>query len=241
MMQFASERMVPDEQMLLHELNHRVNNEFAAAISVVSLAATKSGNQEVKTALTTVTELLHHYANVHHALQTPEHGDTVLDAEAYLCRLCLSISRSYLDNKNIKLVLAIEPLLLPADASWRLGMIVYELIINGARHAFGSRGGEIHVAVWRDARFVNCSVQDNGSSVTKSQPGRGLKIVDALSNSLGGRFKQTLGPHGSSSLLAFPSTANNRRRWRPKINRRPFAEDDGGQQATAADASAMYR
>jgi two-component sensor histidine kinase len=241
MMQFASKRMVPDEQMLLQELNHRVNNEFAAAISVVSLAATKSGNQEVKTALTTVTELLHDYAHVHHALQTPEHGDTVLDAEAYLCRLCLSISRSYLDNKNIKLTLAIEPLLLPADVSWRLGMIAYELIINGARHAFGSRGGEIHVAVWRDTRFVNCSVQDSGSNGRKIQPGRGLKIVDALSNSLGGQFKQTFGPHGSTSLLVFPSSANNRRRRRPKINRRPFAEDDGGQQATAADASAMCR
>lgn len=222
MMQFASERIGPDEQMLLLELNHRVNNEFAAAINVVSVAATRSGSQEVKAALKTVTELLHHFANVHHALQTPEHVDTVLDAEAYLCRLCLSISRSYLDNKNIKLVLAIQPLLLPADMSWRLGMIVYELIINGARHAFGSRGGEIHVAVWRDARFVNCSVENSGSNVMKIQPGRGLKIVYALSNSLGGQFKQTFGPHGSISLLVFPCSANNRGRQRQKINRTPF-------------------
>jgi len=38
MMEFASQRTVLQEQMLLHELNHRINNEFAAAISVVSLA-----------------------------------------------------------------------------------------------------------------------------------------------------------------------------------------------------------
>jgi two-component sensor histidine kinase len=30
---------VAGERMLLHELNHRINNEFGAAISAVSLAA----------------------------------------------------------------------------------------------------------------------------------------------------------------------------------------------------------
>jgi two-component sensor histidine kinase len=201
-----------DEQMLLHELNHRVNNEFASAIGVVSLAAARSGNDEVKTALTGVTELLHHYADVHRALQMPEHGDAVLDTEAYLRRLCLAISRSYLDNRNIKLSLAIQPLLLPADTTWRLGMIVYELIINAMRHAFARGGGEIRVAVRRDGALVKCGVQDDGSAAARIQPGHGLKIVDALSHALGGRFVQILGPRGSTSLLLFPcaDAANNR-------------------------------
>ena len=42
---------VAEERMLLHELNHRINNEFAAAISVVSFAARRSNNDEVKAAL----------------------------------------------------------------------------------------------------------------------------------------------------------------------------------------------
>ena len=214
MMQFANERMLSDEQMLLHELNHRVNNEFAAAISVVSVAATRSGNQEVKTALTAVTHLLHQYAAVHRALQMPEQGDAVLDAEAYLRQLCHSISRSYLDNRKIKLVLAVEPLLMPAATGWRLGMIIYELMINAMRHAFEG-GGEIRVAVRRDGAFVKCSVQDNGSNTGNIQPGRGLKIAYALSNALGGRFKQAFGPSGSASLLVFPcaGASNN---WRVK-------------------------
>jgi two-component sensor histidine kinase len=77
---------VAAERMLLHELNHRTNNEFAAAISAVSLAARRSNNDEVKAALSEVVELLHQYADVHHALQMP---------------VCL--------------VLAAQPLPLPAD------------------------------------------------------------------------------------------------------------------------------
>jgi two-component sensor histidine kinase len=74
MTELPNQRPSLPEQILLRELNHRINNEFAAAISVVSLAATRSANNEVKTALTAVTQLLHHYASVHHALQMPEHN-----------------------------------------------------------------------------------------------------------------------------------------------------------------------
>jgi membrane-associated phospholipid phosphatase len=57
------------QAVLLHELNHRINNEYASAISAMSLAAAHSGNEEVKLALDTVNELLHSYAEVHRALQ----------------------------------------------------------------------------------------------------------------------------------------------------------------------------
>src|SRR5499425_1440244 len=117
----------PQEQLLLHELNHRIGNEFCCA--VVSLAAARSSDKEVKAVLTEVAELLHHYAEVHHALQMPEHGIRT-DVAAYLRKLCLSIRRSKLNQRKIDLVLAACRLWLPSDRSWLLGMIVYELITN---------------------------------------------------------------------------------------------------------------
>ncbi|HEY2529269.1 MAG TPA: sensor histidine kinase [Xanthobacteraceae bacterium] len=194
-----------DEAVLLHELNHRINNEFAAAISAVSVAAARSSDHAVKAALSGVRELLHHYADVHLALQTP-HCDRPVDAATYLHQLCLSISRSKLDDREIKLVLSVQSLQLPAERCLRLGMILYELITNAARHALES-GGEIRVAVRCGGVFVKCSVQDNGSAAPSIQPGRGLQIVDALSKALGGRFKQTFGPRGSRSLVVLPSAS----------------------------------
>jgi len=49
-----------------------------------------------------------------------------------------------------------------------------------------------------------CSVKGNGSAAPDIQPGPGLPIVDALSEALGGHFKQTFGPQGSKSVLVFP-------------------------------------
>lgn len=105
----------PWEQVLLRELNHRINNELCAAISIVSLTAARSSSKEVKAALTDVTEILHHYAGVHHALRMPER-DARIDAAAYLRNLCLSISRSKLDQMKIDLVLAARRLWLKLSA-----------------------------------------------------------------------------------------------------------------------------
>src|SRR5262245_65033458 len=82
---------LPQEQLLLHELNHRIGNEFCCAIRAVSLAAARSNNKEVKAALTHVAELLHHYAEAHHALQMPEHGIRT-DAAAYQMKIDLVLA-----------------------------------------------------------------------------------------------------------------------------------------------------
>jgi two-component sensor histidine kinase len=203
MTEFASQVPLREERVLLHELNHRITNEFASAISVVSLAAAASGKDEVKLALTGVTKLLHHYADVHRALQMPEH-DTHVDAAVYLRKLCLSISRSKLDHTKINLVLAACPLPLQSDRCWRLGMIVHELITNAARHAFAGGNGAIRVELLRAGSLAECWVLDNGSARARVQPGHGLKIVDELVKGLGGRFVQKFGTGGSASILVFP-------------------------------------
>src|ERR1700694_1697537 len=100
----SSKRSLSDERLLLREFSHRINNEFASAISVISLAAARSTNNEVKIALAAAQDRLQNYAQVHQALRIPEHGSLV-DAGAYLHQLCRAISRSRLDVKNIELVL----------------------------------------------------------------------------------------------------------------------------------------
>jgi two-component sensor histidine kinase len=205
-----------DEQMLLHELDHRINNEFASAIGAISLAAARTKNGEVKDALSAVARLLHHYADVHRALQMPEQ-DAFVEAAAYLGRLCLSISRSKLEYREISLMLAAEPLRLEAHRCWRLAMIMHELINNAARHAFARGSGEIRVELMRAGSFVECRVVDNGSSAAKVQPGRGLKIINELAKGLDGRFEHTFGSQGSAFVLTFPynrtSMESDRPRW----------------------------
>jgi len=203
MTEFTLQQTSSVEQVLLRELNHRINNDLASAISTVSLAAARSNNEDVKIALSGVSDLLHHYADVHHALQMPE-DDAPIDAVEYLSQLCRSISLSKLEHRGIKLVLSASPLWLQSDQCWRLGMIVYELITNAARHAFFKSGGEIRVELSLEGESVECRVLDNGSAPENIQPGCGLKIVNVLTKALDGRFEQQFGAQGSTAALAFP-------------------------------------
>jgi len=210
MTEFASTLPIPQERVLLQELYHRISNEFFSAMSLVSLAAARSSSHEVKVALSGVRELLHHYAEVHQALQIPQ-DDARIDAATYLSKLCLSVRRSKLDNMKIDLLLAAPPLELQSDECWVLGMIVYELITNAARHAFAGRDGEIRVELLRSGAFVQCKVLDNGAAAAHVQRGRGLKIVGELIKALDGRFEQKFGTTGSMSILVFPYSGGSAR------------------------------
>jgi two-component sensor histidine kinase/DNA-binding winged helix-turn-helix (wHTH) protein len=199
----SSERRNSEEPLLVEELTHRMNNEFAAAIAVVSLAAARSPNGEAKSALAEVAERLHSYVQVSRCLQIPSQ-DTVIDASAHLRQLCQSIGRSRLDCRGIELKFAGRPLQINSERCRRLGMIVSELITNAARHAFGDGGGKIQVELSQCGLLINCRVADDGTAAEKIRPGRGLAIIERLTASLHGTINQYFGPGGSLSDMNFP-------------------------------------
>ncbi|WP_441228409.1 sensor histidine kinase [Tardiphaga sp. 20_F10_N6_6] len=197
------EMPTPIDRVVLHEITHRINNEFASAIQVVSLASARSSNDGIKRALNEVVEILHSFARVHHLLQMPaSEGD--VDVGQYLRKLCEAISKSKLESKDIELILMEGSLHLPADRCWILGMIVAELITNSSRHAFNGRGGVIRVECQKIGRAARCIVVDDGSNMeSEVNPGSGLRIVDALARSLGAYFNFNRSEDGSQAVLVF--------------------------------------
>jgi two-component sensor histidine kinase len=84
------------------ELNHRVANEYSAAIAWLSIATTRVANPEAKAALIGAASRLRDFAEVHRALQPPMTGEPVSLAE-YLRRLCAALIRTKLAERNIGL------------------------------------------------------------------------------------------------------------------------------------------
>jgi two-component sensor histidine kinase len=202
---------VLDEQTLLRELNHRVNNEFTSAINLVSVAAVLAEGSEAKTALANVVELLHGYADVHRALVTPDR-ETLIDAAGYARKLGFAMSRSLLSRMNIRLACVADTLPLASERCWRLGLIVHELVSNSAKHAcFDGRDGEIRIELTRLGASVNCTVSDNGSASARFKPGAGLRIVSDLAKGLDGRIEHGFDSKFRSVVLVFPLTERERR------------------------------
>ena len=209
-----------NERTLVRELTHRINNQLASAINVVTAATVRAEHPETKVALGNVTELLQEQANVHRVLAIPE-GDALVDAAQYLRKLCLALTRSRLEPIGVHLSFQADTLPLEPERCWRLGMAVHELVTNSARHAcFDGRAGEIKIKLSLAHPVVNCVIADNGSLSSRLKPERGLGLVRDLIKSLGGRLKYGFGPEYSSFPLVFVLTERERRANRVVASRR---------------------
>lgn len=209
-----------DERTLLRELTRRTNNELVSSINIVSAAAVRTDNREIKVALSDVVDLLQQQAELHRILTIPDR-DGLIDAAEHIRKLGITISRCCLEPIAIRLALVADTLTLESERCWRLALAVHELVLNAARHAyFDGRDGAIKIKLSLADSIVNCIIADNGSLSTRLKPAEGLQIVRDLTKSLGGRVEYGFGAQFSSFLLVFPLTERERRANRVVATRR---------------------
>jgi two-component sensor histidine kinase len=203
-LQFAS-KPADDSFLQVAELLHRIRNDYARVISFASQVATRSSSQETKSALGEVINHLHTTAETLRVLRPPL-AEGLVDFADNLTRLCRVVTTSFkTEYRGIALLLSVpEPVLLDAVRCWRASLIVFELIDNASRHAFGSRGGRITVTVAATSERNACQVNDDGPSALTFKPGFGAHLVDALAAELDGFVARQLNENGTTATLSFP-------------------------------------
>lgn len=199
----GQERSLPSADLLLREFSHRINNEFASAIGIVSIACSRTESDVAKAALNSVRNQLYSYAQVHRALAVPE-WNLQIDAADSISGLCRAMSHARLSAEGIELTFVEQSITLKSERCWLMSLIVSELITNAARHAFHRAGGSIRVEISKNCGFIECSVSDNGCASVVNRPGTGSKIIRALAKSLGGTIEHHFAQSGTTATLMFP-------------------------------------
>jgi len=173
-------------------------------LSMVRLAALRVSDTGAGQALAELTHRLNASATAFRALSPPpDQSPRSLDDE--LEALCAALSTSILAARGIRLTFTADPVCIGAQQSWKIGLVVSELITNAARHAFGAReGGSIVVEVSRQAGTIRCAVVDDGAAAARIVPGRGSAILDAIAAELGGTIARTHTSRGSAVVLQVP-------------------------------------
>ena len=140
------------------------------------------------------------------ALRPPQDAG-VRDLGQELAALCSSISNSMLSARGIALTLSSDPVAIDAFRCWQISLIVSELVVNAARHAFREREeGAISVKVSARGGYLECTVSDDGRPYGVASPGRGSAIVNALIRDLSGTISREYSDRGSSISLFVPLT-----------------------------------
>lgn len=203
---FAPTGRLPQPLYLLEEISHRVMNEYAAAICDLTLAARRSASARERATLHRVAERLRTHAEAHRALLAPV-DEGPIDLADYLGRICASMSKALLADREIRLLAEMDEVWLDAGRCWRIGLIVSELIRNAVRHGLAGRTGCIRVALARTPDGVSCVVSDNGAAAWDVKRGRGCRLVETLAQELGGAVGWRFTPIGCFAELAFAHAA----------------------------------
>lgn len=222
-------------ELLFHELNHRVKNNFQVVASLLRMQAGRVEDGVAREHLNNAMRRVMTMADVHTSLYKAGHIDTV-DFADYMRDLCEKISNSVLLNSRVKCHVRAETAILKVDRAIPLGLVVNELVMNSIKHAFpGGAEGEIHVTFEpRDEQFL-LAVTDDGVGLPAEGPvdtsmqavkrgnGLGLRLIEAFSQQAGGTLKFERGRQGARFEI-----------WLPKAIF--IASDIGGDEPSASRA-----
>jgi PAS domain S-box-containing protein len=227
-------------ELLFHELNHRVKNNFQVVASLLRMQAGRVGDSVAREHLNNAMRRVMTMAEVHGSLYKRGHIDTVDFAE-YMRDLCEKISNSVLLNSRVKCHVRAEKAVLKVDRAIPLGLVVNELVMNAIKHAFPAAGeGEIHVTFEPHGEKFLLAVTDDGIGLPlegadvnaqalaklSSGNGLGMRLVEAFTQQAGGELKFERGTKGARFEI-----------WLPK---EVFvASDIGGNGAPPAQAVAL--
>ena len=196
------------QQLLMKEVNHRVNNSLSIVASMLHLHSSVAESKDVQHELREASSRIAAIARAHQRLYKSDRIDT-LDLGAYLTEVCNDLDES-MPGCEVK-VSAEEGIEIRTDRAIPAILLVNELITNAAKYAYPAGNCRVWVALSRSASgdAVVISVRDEGVGLPASfdiKSGRrlGMRLVDSFSRQLQGDLQVLRRTPGTEFVLTIP-------------------------------------
>ncbi|MBB6092486.1 two-component sensor histidine kinase [Povalibacter uvarum] len=195
------------KQAVVQEAHHRVKNTLQIAASVLSLHARATASEEVRAALNESHERLQLLAKVHELLCSDVDSAESILMPQLLDAVGDSIRQSFPDaSGRVTLLVATDPVRLPADEAIALALLANEAVTNAYKHAFpkGS-GGRIAVTLCGSAEStLTLQIADDGVGIPEdpASSGMGLKIIRSFATQLRGALTISPTTDGLGTTIA---------------------------------------
>ena len=204
---------VDDAFILLRETHHRLMNTFtlvARQLRLECAVVDPAGRPALMRAehLMVARSELHRWLALGAKAREVQIGD-------YVAELCWRLSAAILEPLNLRCEAVVEDGMIPGADCERLGLMVCELVLNAAKHAFPlGAPGCLRVVLMRQAEGWSCTVADNGRGgfQTWPPPRLGQALVDALGRDLGATVTTCSSSSGTTVVILFPAVGEARSR-----------------------------
>lgn len=208
------DELLRQKDLLLEEMNHRINNSLQIIASILLLKAQTVRSADTRRHLQDAHERVMAVATVQEQLHPTPFGAQI-EARNYLIRLCESLAASMiLDNQPVSLTVEAGEGTVTSQQAVSMGLLATELVINSLKHAFPvGAHGKIVVGFESTASAWRLAVSDDGVGIstrladTPARAGLGTSIVEALTRQLGGRVTTSAASPGTIVSVTVPRAA----------------------------------
>jgi|GEM_PF-2463797 len=195
---------------LQKELHHRVKNNLSIIDTFIEVVKKELPDAKAQGKLNELQNRIISINEVHRQLYNSK-NITSLYLKKYIDTLAENVSHSF-DKPEIELKTEIpETVVLSAERSFPVGLIVNEFLTNSYKYAFENNGtGKIWVSLKEKGNNYLLSLSDNGKGLpagfdVKETNSFGLRIIKLLTEQLNGNFSMK-GDDGVSLEIEFPKT-----------------------------------
>ncbi|ESR26749.1 sensor histidine kinase [Lutibaculum baratangense] len=200
-------------EALLYEVNHRVKNSLAVVMSLLTLQAGRTKDEDLKQSLMEARGRIAVVAQVHQRLYTSSRHDSV-ELGPFLIEVANDVEGLLDTESRVHLALDVDATgtVLSIDKAVPLALIVSELLTNSMKYAFPDGvEGTIRLAVEESEDGLCVVVEDDGVGLPpgfelSKSTGFGMRIVSALSRQIRGRVTVPPTPRGTRFEIFLPSS-----------------------------------
>lgn len=193
-----------NELFLLREMNHRFANTLTLLMAQLRCESRSFAPEQFRDLLARHEARIVAFSKLHRSLMIGV-ASTSVSVQGYVEHLCRSLSVAILEPIGVRCEVTVDTGALPGARCELLGLVISELVMNAAKHAFQKHDdGVVRVRlVLKDQSWI-CIVSDNGAVTSPTPQGAGTKITAQLTRMLGGSFLKKSGCHGTSVVVVVP-------------------------------------
>jgi two-component system, sensor histidine kinase PdtaS len=196
------------QQMLLHEVNHRVKNSLQLVSSLLRLQARRVPDPAARLQLEDATTRISTIAHIHQRLYRDQDVKKI-NFGAFLSELCADLQGSAF---HCSVEVNSPSFSVATDRAIPLALVINELVTNAFKYAYPpeGRGGKVSVAVdLHDSREIAITVKDEGVGLPEGfsiagGANLGMILIGSLLTQLSGRIEVRDSGPGACFLVTVP-------------------------------------
>jgi two-component sensor histidine kinase len=199
------EALLRQKDLLMQEVNHRVQNSLQLVNAMLALQAREAGDDGLRKQFDLASDRIMAIAMVHRRIWQADHIQSV-DFTLYAQELRDGLIETWGPEWSGQVSVHGQPILVPTDIAVVLALVIIELLTNAVKYAYSGRPGPIEVKIEQAPPGLHVIVKDQGVGMATghSKQGLGSRLTRGLIDQLDGKLKVDSSAQGTLIVLSVP-------------------------------------